>query len=94
MNLVADTDVLAVAEFMQTQIAASRLVAVANGVAAIAPILWGTYQRDAIDTLRLEPGRVCQVVEKLRRVIIRRDDVTTLPFVPPSYPDSHRAFAV
>lgn len=39
-------------------------------------------------------GRVCQVVEKVSRVIIRRDDVTTLPFSPPSYPDSHRAFAV
>jgi YD repeat-containing protein len=38
-------------------------------------------------------GRVCQVVEKFRRVIIQRDDVTTLPFSPPSYPDSHRAFA-
>jgi CRISPR system Cascade subunit CasA len=38
-------------------------------------------------------GGVCQVVEKFRRVIIRRDDVTTLPFSPPSDPDSHQALA-
>ena len=54
--------------------------------------------RDALnrrfDVVLAESGRVCQVVEKFRRVIIRRDDVTTLPFSPPSYPDSHRAFAV
>jgi hypothetical protein len=28
-------------------------------------------------------GCVCQVMEKFRRVIIRHDDVTTLPFSPP-----------
>ena len=39
-------------------------------------------------------GRVCQVVEKFRRVIIRRDDVTTLPSSPPSDLDTHQALAV
>ena len=38
-------------------------------------------------------GRVCQVVEKASRVIIRRDDVTTPPFSPPSDLDSHQALA-
>ncbi|MBM4197993.1 MAG: hypothetical protein FJ197_13065 [Gammaproteobacteria bacterium] len=52
---------------------------------------------NSVDTLsffgvQVELGRVCQVVEKFRRVIIRRD-VTTLPSSPPSYLDSHQALA-
>ncbi len=43
MNLIADSDVQEVAEFMQTRIPANRLVSVANGLAAIAPTLWGCY---------------------------------------------------
>ena len=43
--------------------------------------------------VKIRHGRVCQEVEKFRRVVIRRDDVTTLPSSPPSYPDSHPALA-
>jgi len=48
-----DSDVLAVAIFMQERMAASRLVAVADGLAAIAPLLWGHYEAEAVQALRL-----------------------------------------
>jgi hypothetical protein len=53
-SLIVDADVEAVAGFMQRRIAASRLVAVADGLAAIAPLLWGRFQPEAIQALRLE----------------------------------------
>jgi len=52
--LKVDSDVQALAEFMQTKIAASRLVAVAEGLAAMAPLLWGQYQPEAVRVVRLE----------------------------------------
>ncbi len=54
MSVVVDADVRAVAEFMQGKVAASRLVAVADGLAAIAPLLWGRYQTENIEVLRLD----------------------------------------
>ena len=56
--LVADPDVQAVAEFMQARIAASRLVAVADGLAAMAPLLWGRYAAEAVQALRLDAGAI------------------------------------
>lgn len=53
MELVLDPDVQAVAEFMQQRMHANRLVAVANGIAGIAPLLWGRHQQEEIYTLRL-----------------------------------------
>jgi hypothetical protein len=53
MELLIDPDVKAVAEFMQGRFSTARLVAVANGLAAIAPLLWGQYQPDEVQTLRL-----------------------------------------
>ena len=52
-SIVVDEDVLSVVEFMQGGIAASRLVAVAEGLAAMAPLLWGQYQREELRALRL-----------------------------------------
>jgi hypothetical protein len=54
MEIVLDPDVQAVAEFMQQRMQASRLVAVANGLAGIAPLLWGRYQREEIHILQLQ----------------------------------------
>lgn len=61
MNLEIDQDVKMVAEFMQERIAASRLKGVADGLAAIAPLLWGCYQPEQIEVLRLrsEPISPC-----------------------------------
>lgn len=53
-SMVVDEDVRAVAEFMQGRIAASRLVAVADGLAGIAPLLWGKFQPEAVQAIRLE----------------------------------------
>ena len=53
MELVIDPDVKTVAEFMQCRFSAARLVAVANGLASIAPLLWGRYQPEEVQTLRL-----------------------------------------
>ncbi len=52
--MCVDEDVQAVAAFMQGRIAASRLVSVADGLAALAPLLWGKFQPEAIQTVRLE----------------------------------------
>jgi hypothetical protein len=52
-TLAMDSDVQAVLEFMQREIPAGRLVGVANGVASIAPLLWGGYQPEKIQALRL-----------------------------------------
>ncbi len=53
MNLEIDPDLKAVAEFMQGSLPAARLVAVAQSVAAIAPILWGHYGGEPIQAMRL-----------------------------------------
>lgn len=39
---------------MQSQIPASRLVAVANGISEIAPLLWGGFQAESIEVLSLK----------------------------------------
>jgi hypothetical protein len=51
LNLVADPDVLEVASFMQKRFAADRLIAIAKGVADLAPLLWGEKEHSQ---LRLE----------------------------------------
>jgi uncharacterized protein YjeT (DUF2065 family) len=53
VSVEMDSDVQSVAAFMQAQIAASRLVAVAEGLAAIAPALWGRYVPEPVQALRL-----------------------------------------
>jgi len=61
VELKIDEDLKAVAEFMQKNIPASRLVGIANGLAGIAPILWGHHEREGILplVLRSEPISVC-----------------------------------
>ena len=53
MNITVDEDIKAVLEMMQRNIPASRLVAVANGVQKIAPILWGQYEIEEVKPLYL-----------------------------------------
>jgi hypothetical protein len=53
MNLEIDPDVKMAAEFMQERIAASRLKGTAEGLAALAPLLWGRYQPEDVETLQL-----------------------------------------
>lgn len=50
-----DPDLHAVAEWMQANIPAARLVAIAGYLNALAPVLWGRYQTEDsnIDPLRL-----------------------------------------
>ena len=52
-NLVLDDDVHRVIEFMQAEIPAARLVAVAAGIAQLAPIVWEEYQQEKIQAFRL-----------------------------------------
>lgn len=49
MRLELQPDVQEVAEFMQRNIPAARLVSVAAGLYAVAPLLWGRYQNEAPD---------------------------------------------
>lgn len=60
MELWIDEDVKAVAAFMQEKIPASRLVAVADGIAGIAPLLWSRYQGEKIDVLALSSPKLDQ----------------------------------
>jgi hypothetical protein len=53
MIISADPDIQAVAEFMQRSIPMVRLVGVATGVAAIAPLLWGRYECESVPVLKL-----------------------------------------
>jgi hypothetical protein len=53
MKLRIDEDVKRVLEFMQTSMSADRLVAIAAGVHALAPILWGRYPHGGDGLLRL-----------------------------------------
>ena len=54
MILSADLDVQAVAEFMQRSVPAARLVSVAAGVTAMAPLLWGHYAAEDVCPLMLK----------------------------------------
>jgi hypothetical protein len=66
-SVILDDDVKAVAEFMQTKIAASRLISVADGLAAIAPLLWGRYEPEAVQALRLEAQPIADCAARRRR---------------------------
>lgn len=55
MRLHADPDVQAVAEFMQRNIPAARLVGVATGLGMIAPALWGQHDPSPVIPLTLQP---------------------------------------
>jgi hypothetical protein len=53
MELSIDPDVRAVIEFMQGAFSASRLIGIARGVAAFAPILWDVYPSDQVRVAEL-----------------------------------------
>jgi hypothetical protein len=52
-RLVMDADVQAVAEFMQANVRASRLLAVSQWLAVLAPVLWSQYQPEPVIPLLL-----------------------------------------
>lgn len=53
MNILADPDLEAVAEFMQARLTADRLVPVAEALAVLAPALWGHFERSELRALTL-----------------------------------------
>jgi hypothetical protein len=53
LTLSVDPEVLAVAEFMQRRIPAARLLGVAAGMHALAPLLWGDYASERVHAIRL-----------------------------------------
>ena len=52
-QLEFDPDLIAIAVYMQQYLPASRLVPIAKGLAAIAPLLWGEYESEVIHPFRL-----------------------------------------
>lgn len=62
MELIFDADVKAVTEFMQERVAAERLVSVAKGVAALAPLLWGQFEAESVEVLRLKSSAIADRV--------------------------------
>lgn len=53
MDFEVDADVKAVAEFLQQNVATSRLVGVATAIGRLAPILWGRYSADDVQPISL-----------------------------------------
>jgi hypothetical protein len=53
MEVVVDRDVLAILEFMQRNVPASKLVAVSRIVHIIAPVLWSHYAAEQVCPLSL-----------------------------------------
>ena len=53
MNIEMDSDVQRVAEFMQLNLAATKLSSVAACLAKLAPVLWGHYEDQGCLALRL-----------------------------------------
>ena len=66
MELMIDPDVQAVLEFMQSNLQASRLVAVACALPQMATLLWGHYPQEHCCALTLtmpkpHPSPVCAI---------------------------------
>ncbi len=55
MAALMDADIQAVVQFMQTHVPAARLVSVAAGLHALAPVMWGQYPCEAIKPLTVSP---------------------------------------
>lgn len=51
MRIRTDPDIEKVLEFMDRNIACDRMVGVAAGLHAIAPLLWGRYEQKPVQTL-------------------------------------------
>jgi hypothetical protein len=58
MDLEIDPDVKAVAEFMQSNMAAAKLVGVATAIGRLAPILWGRFGTEESQALSLVPKSI------------------------------------
>lgn len=54
MGIRVNADIEALAGFMQSTFPAARLVALAEGMAALAPSLWGRYQPEPVQALSVE----------------------------------------
>ena len=53
MDLVMDHHVQRACELLQCEIPAAKLIAVAESIAALAPVLWGHYQAEPVRALCL-----------------------------------------
>jgi hypothetical protein len=70
MALQIEPDVLAIIEFMQSTVSASRLAATAEAVAALAPVIWGHQEREEIVPARLLAEPISRRAPHTRRVAI------------------------
>jgi hypothetical protein len=53
MELIMDGDLQAVAEFMQSNVPAAKLVSVADSLTAVARLLWSQYPQEPCTVARL-----------------------------------------
>lgn len=58
MDVIIDPDVKSVLQFMQSNVPASKLLAVADGVADLARLLWEHYKQDEIELLRIKAAPI------------------------------------
>ncbi len=57
MELSVDPEVQAVLEFMQTNLPACRLVAIADSLPQLARLLWGRYPQEPCDVITLSVAK-------------------------------------
>ncbi len=55
MDFVCDFHVKKVLEFMQDNLPCDKLVGIAEGIAQIAPIIWGRYERTPVRATDIFP---------------------------------------
>ena len=58
MDVVLDSDVRAVLEFMQTRIAASKLVPIAERLPEMAKLLWSRYPQEPVEPISMRPDQL------------------------------------
>jgi hypothetical protein len=66
-ELVIDSDVKRVAEYMLENVEAAKLLSVANAVAQLAPLLWGHHERVEVRALALQFPPVSSLAGDTRR---------------------------
>lgn len=64
MKIEIDEDVKSIAEFMQSNVPAKKLIWVARQLAQIAPVLWDHFNDDGIAAIRLYPEMPTMIEHK------------------------------
>jgi len=68
MTLVMDGDVKRVIEFMESNVPYAKIVAVAEAIQKLAPIMWGQHEQEPIRALGLSSPIECASLQQLSTI--------------------------